>query len=40
INYQFLSRRSLWDHWVKMAFVVTPLISWGRIRRAVTRGES
>lgn len=37
INYQFLNRRLLWDHWAKMAYVVAPLINWGSIRRAVTR---
>ena len=38
INYQFLNRRLLWDHWAKMAYVVTPLINWGSIRRAVVGG--
>lgn len=34
INYQFLNRRLLWDHWAKMAYVVAPLIDWVSIRRA------
>ena len=38
INYQFLNRRLLWDHWAKMAYVVAPLINWGSIRRGVVGG--
>ncbi|CAN0189463.1 unnamed protein product [Ectocarpus sp. 6 AP-2014] len=38
INYQFLNRRLLWDHWAKMAYVVAPLINWGSVRRAVSGG--
>ncbi|CAN0246559.1 unnamed protein product, partial [Ectocarpus fasciculatus] len=38
INYQFLNRRLLWDHWAQMAYVVAPLINWGSVRRAVSGG--
>lgn len=38
INYQFLNRRLLWDHWSRMVYVIAPLINWASIRRAFARG--
>lgn len=40
INYQFLNRRLLWDHWAKMAYAVAPLVNWGSVRRAVSSGAA
>ena len=38
INYQFLNRRLLWDHWAKMAYVVAPLVNWSSVRRVLSGG--
>jgi len=40
INYQFLNRRLLWDHWAKMAYAVAPLVNWGSVQRAVSGGAA
>lgn len=40
INYQFLNRRLLWDHWAKMAYAVAPLVNWGSVRRSVSGGAA
>ncbi|CAM9596195.1 unnamed protein product [Discosporangium mesarthrocarpum] len=36
INYHFLNRQLLWDHWAKMTVVLAPLVDWAALGRAVS----
>ncbi|CAM9869485.1 unnamed protein product [Choristocarpus tenellus] len=36
INYHFLNRKLLWDHWVKMTVAVAPMVDWAALGRAIS----